>query len=164
MKKILSLTSVLLLSVVAAQAQTVVLERSVIAATGSVSAAFDATTGEAVIQTQTNGTTTLTQGFHQNHIIVVELGINEGQMQIASEVYPNPFTEQFWVSVKQAMPGVLQLMVTDINGKVLSEHKSAKALMVKHVFDMRQYASGSYLLGIYKEGQLLQSVKLVKKI
>lgn len=162
MKKILGLSVLLLLFVGVLQAQDAVLERSVIAATGSVSATFDATAGEVVIQTHTNGASTLTQGFHQNHITVVELGIEEDHLQLASEVYPNPFSGQFWVSIQQAVPGVLQLVITDITGKVLTEYISANVLTVRHAFDMRSYASGSYQLGIYKEGQLLRSVKMVK--
>ncbi len=61
MKKILGLTcSILLLSAGVVQAQ-VVLERGVIAATGNVGMTFDATVGEVVIQTHTNGASTLTQ-------------------------------------------------------------------------------------------------------
>lgn len=163
MKKILGLICSIMLSAGAVLAQGVMLERSVIASTGTVGATFDATVGEVIIQTHTNGAFTLTQGFHQNHITVVETGISEGQLQIVSEVYPNPFTDQFWVSIKQSESYALQLVVMDVNSKVLFEHKSAKTLIVRHAFDMRQYASGNYLLGIYQEGRLLQSVKLVKR-
>jgi hypothetical protein len=156
--------SILLLSAGAALAQGVVLERSVIASTGNVGATFDATAGETVIQTHTNGNSTLTQGFHQNHITVIETGISEEQLRIVSAVYPNPFTDKFWVSIKQSAPNMLQMVIMDINGKVLSEHKGAKALMVRHEFDMREYPSGNYVLGIYQEGRLLQSVKLAKKL
>lgn len=164
MKKIPGLIVILLLSINTVRAQDVILERSVIASAGSISPTFDATAGEVVIQTHTNGASTLTQGFHQNHITEIELGINEDQLEIASESYPNPFTDRFWVNIKQSVPDNLQLVVMDINGKVMATHKSAKALIVRHVFDMRQYASGNYLLGIYKEGQLLQSIKMVKKM
>lgn len=163
-KKVLGLTAFLLLSMKVVQAQNWVLERSVIASTGSVNATFDATVGEVVIQTYTNGTSTLTQGFHQNHITELELGIDEEQLQIVTELYPNPFTDQFRINIKQSVADELQLVVTDINGKVLSECISTKSLTVRHTFDMRQYAAGCYLLGIYKEGQLLQSVKMVKKM
>ena len=79
---------------------------------------MDYTLGEIVVETHTNSTTVLTQGFHQG---VLKVSTNVENTEINLKVYPNP-TSQFLI-IELVENVKADLLVYDMNGKLVIKDK-----------------------------------------
>jgi len=79
---------------------------------------MDYTLGEIVVETQTNTTTILTQGFHQDNLSVHTLTHN---LNIKTKVYPNPTSNILIIELDKNIDG--ELLVYDTNGKLVITDK-----------------------------------------
>ena len=75
---------------------------------------MDYTLGEIVLETHTNSTTILTQGFHQG---VLEVHTGVVNIDIKTKVYPNPTTNFLIVELEKNVNA--DILVYDINGKIV---------------------------------------------
>ena len=116
------------------------------------------TIGEPVIATVSDGTTTLTQGFHQSKLMVT--AVNDIQITgVEIKVYPNP-TSDFVIIHFNKLIDHLTYWLFDFNGKII-EQKNISGNDIK--VNMTNCAEGSYLLRIsYKKKQPLQTFKIMK--
>jgi hypothetical protein len=118
------------------------------------------TIGEPVSETLTNGTYTLTQGFHQSRLSATAVDdiLIPG---VSLAVYPNPFSSVLQVKVGEGDFSQLQYSLLSLDGKVLLSNKLTKTLSQ---IDMQSFASGSYLLRIHgKTGEPVKTFKVVKQ-
>jgi hypothetical protein len=118
------------------------------------------TVGEPVIKTVTNGTSTLTQGFHQSKLTITaidQLAIGELELN----VYPNPFSEELTIEmVKNEQSMGIKLVVYDITGKQLLQSEIGHQI---EKIAMQSYPSGNYLLRFFSEKMVpIQTFKVVK--
>jgi len=139
MKKIIY--TALLLSPLLGQAQD--LDQNVIGTAGNYSengtASLSWTIGETVVETVSDGTNTLTQGFQQGNLSVTTL-INETEMGYKVKVYPNPVTDKLSIETTEEK---MNFQLLNINGQVL---KSGKCENQNHQIDFTALPQGTYIL------------------
>ena len=102
------------------------------------------TVGEPVIETITDGTNTLTQGFQQSKLAVT--AINDLKFPgIELSVYPNPTNSFLSIEVKTDKQRDLLLSLFDINGKLILQKKMAGN---KQTIKMQNYKPATYILKV----------------
>jgi len=102
------------------------------------------TVGEPVIETITDGTNTLTQGFQQSKLTVT--AINDLKVSgIELSVYPNPTNSFLFIEVKTDKQRDLLLSLFDINGRLILQKKMAGN---KQTIKMQNYKPGTYILKV----------------
>jgi hypothetical protein len=138
--------------------------QEVISSSGTHSAgsgiALSWTIGEPVIGTVSNGSYTLTQGFHQSRLTSTSVDdlVTPG---LSLTVYPNPFDDVLNVKVDEGDFSKLKFTLFTLEGKQLIVKKPESDLTR---FDMQTYASGNYLLRINKKsGEPVKTFKIVKQ-
>ncbi|WP_346862076.1 T9SS type A sorting domain-containing protein [uncultured Draconibacterium sp.] len=156
MKKIL-LIIILLVSISVCFAQQVISSAGVTQQAGEYELSW--TIGETAIESISNETTILTQGFHQSKITVT--AINDLLLSgLELKVYPNPTTEFVHIQMsstdKQA-----NYALYDFAGKLLQK---AAITGTETQLNLHDYTNGTYLLRMtYDENQPLQTFKIVKR-
>jgi len=130
------------LSWIAVQAQEVVSTAGSYGETTSGSLSW--TVGEPVIETITDGTNTLTQGFQQSRLTVT--AINDLKVPgIELSVYPNPTNNFLSIEVKTDKQRDLLLSLFDINGRLILQKKMAGN---KQTINMQNYCPATYILKV----------------
>lgn len=119
------------------------------------SGSIDFTIGEVVINTGTDGTYDITQGFHQTNWNFVEL--EDHAPNYEAIIFPNP-TEDV-LNIRASVFENVTYTLYDAQGKLVLEDKlSAEQtpIQVSHL------APGNYTISLKSEGQNLKTFKLVK--
>ena len=77
-----------------------------------------------------------------------------------TSIYPNPATQQLNVELKMQDNAPLQMMLRDVQGKIVwsQEYKYAEELKVK--IDVSSFSKGFYLLDV-QQGTYFNSEKIV---
>lgn len=120
-------------------------------ATGSI----DFTVGEVVIQTGTDGTTAITQGFHQTNWNFV--GVEDYAPNFEVMVFPNPTEDALTIQTTTFERVTYSLY--DAQGKlVLQDELSAEQTPI----EVSHLAPGSYSLTLNNDTQNLKTFKLIK--
>ena len=127
------------------------------------------TVGEPVIETITDETNTLTQGFQQSRLTVTAIN-NLKIPGIELSVYPNPVADYIVLSIDDVKTNgrssQLSLQLYDINGKLILQKKMAGN---KQTINMQNYKPGTYILKIFQEtdnstdAKFCVSYKIIKK-
>ena len=130
---------------------TVVQAQEVVTTAGShgetTSGSLSWTVGEPVIETITDGTNTLTQGFQQSKLTVT--AISDLKVPgIELSVYPNPTNSFLSIEVKTDKQRDLLLSLFDLNGRLILQKKMAGN---KQTINMQNYKSGTYILKVMLE-------------
>ena len=116
---------------------------------------IDFTIGEVIINTVTDGTSTLTQGFHQSKWNLV--GITEHLPEYDALVFPNP-TEDILNIKTQAFDNV-RYSLYDAQGKLVIQNKLSAA---QTLIQVSHLAAGSYSLILNNKTQKLKTFNLIK--
>lgn len=118
-------------------------------------ASIDFTIGEVVINTVSNGSNDLTQGFHQTHWNF--LGLEDAAPEFEASVFPNPMGSELHIQCPlgenlsfSLFDGAGRLVM---NGPLTSEEQ---------ILDVAILAPGSYVLRLDQMGEMLKNFKLVK--
>ncbi len=142
-----------LLSLLAVSAQEVVANQG--DSYSNASANIDFTIGEVVINTGTDGTNDLTQGFHQTNWNFV--GLEDFAPDYEATIFPNP-TEDV-LNIRTSTFENVTYTLYDAQGKlVMQDILSAEQTPIQ----VSQLAPGSYSLTLNNETQNLKTFKLVK--
>lgn len=115
------------------------------------------TLGEPVIETISNGTNTLTQGFQQNSYTITEISeVMNPEFNI--RVYPNPTSDIINIDGKDLEIGTIEMF--DMNGKlVLSEEINDTCYQL----NIQDKTVAYYLLKIYsKKSNIVKEYKICK--
>jgi hypothetical protein len=143
----------MLLTTITATAQEVVSTQGDSYSNGS--AKIDFTIGEVVINTGTDGTNDLTQGFHQTNWNF--LGVEDHAPSYEATVFPNPTSEV--LNIRTSTFENVTYTLYDAQGKlVLQDKLSAEQTAIQ----VSQLAPGSYSLILNNRTQNLKTFKLVK--
>ena len=102
---------------------------------------MDYTIGEILVETQTNSTTILTQGFHQG---VLKVNTSVENIDIKTKVYPNPTTNFIIIELEKNVNA--DILVYDINGKLVIKDKLNDENQKQ--FDFSFLKQGNYFLHI----------------
>lgn len=116
---------------------------------------IDFTVGEVIINTETDGTNDITQGFHQTNWNFA--GLEDYAPDYEATIFPNP-TEEV-LNIKTSAFKNVTYTLYDAQGKlVLRNNLSAEQTPVR----VDQLAPGSYSLTLNNETQNLKTFKLIK--
>jgi len=116
------------------------------------------TIGEPVIETITDGTNTLTQGFQQSKLTVT--AINDLKVSgIELSVYPNPTNSFLSIEVKTDKQKDLLLSLFDLNGRLILQKKMAGN---KQTIKMQNYKPGTYILKVTEANKEIRTYQIVK--
>ena len=107
---------------------------------------MDYTLGEIVVETHTNSTTILTQGFHQG---VLKVNTSVENIDIKTKVYPNPTTNFLIIELEKNVNA--DILVYDINGK----------LVIKDRLNDEQQKQLDF--GFLKQGNYLLHINIAEK-
>ena len=102
---------------------------------------MDYTLGEIVVETHTNSSTVLTQGFHQGDLKVHTAVVN---IDIQTKVYPNPTTNFLIIELEKNVNA--DILVYDINGKLVIKDRLNDEQQKQ--LDFGFLTQGNYLLHI----------------
>jgi hypothetical protein len=119
------------------------------------SGSIDFTIGEVVINTGTDGTNDLTQGFHQSNWNF--LGVDDFAPNYEAIVYPNP-TEDVLNIRTSTFENVTYTLYDALGKRVMQDKLSAERTPIQ----VSQLAPGSYSLTLNNETQNLKTFKLIK--
>ena len=152
-KSLLFLMSLLVVTSSGVYAQEVVSTQGESYSTPNVN--MDFTIGEVVINTGTDGTNDITQGFHQSNWSFV--GLDDLSENYLIQVFPNPMENTLWIKTDD-FSGV-NFKMHDANGKLIIEgmlDSSETTLQVSHLEVV------FYSITLEKDAQQLKTFKLIK--
>jgi len=116
---------------------------------------IDFTIGEIIINTESDGVNTLTQGFHQTNWNFV--GLENHAPEYEATIFPNPTSKILNISTS-AFENVTYTLY-DAQGKLILQDKlSSEQTPIK----VSQLAPGNYSITLTNEMQNLKTFKLVK--
>ena len=119
------------------------------------SGSIDFTIGEVVINTGTDGTNDLTQGFHQTNWNFV--GLDDNDPSYEATIFPNPTSEL--LNIRTSTFENVTYTLYDAQGKLILQDKlSAEQTPIQ----AGQLAPGNYSITLTNETQNLKTFKLVK--
>ena len=117
---------------------------------------IDFTIGEVVINTVTDGTNNLTQGFHQTNWNF--LGVDNHEQNFEATVYPNPMGTELYIQTENFE--FVSYIIYDAAGRIVAENKLNALQTGIHV---STFAPSSYSLILLNANQeKVKTFKLVK--
>jgi hypothetical protein len=154
MKKNKLLVSLLLLSV-GLSAQEVISSQG--DSYSNTSNTLDFTIGEPIGETVTDGTTSLTQGFHQTLLTITN--VEDFDEKFSVNIFPNPTTERVNLTIDKYEGVTFYLF--DVTGKLL---KQEVVTAQQTVVQVSEFPKGTYLLKLAgQENKSLKTYKIIKK-
>ena len=157
MKKTIALFSALcFITIVTVQAQSAIVPAGGTASGNGGTVTY--TAGQVAVQTNSDGTTSISEGVQQPFEISVVGVDNYPNIILNAVLYPNP------------TQGYLQLEIKDLQfaGEVKVYDSNGKYLFVKKIegentlFDLSPYAPGTYYFNVHKDQKVLKTFKVVK--
>lgn len=119
------------------------------------SGSIDFTIGELIIDTGTDGTNDITQGFHQTNWTF--LGVEDHSPSYEATIFPNPTSEL--LNIRTSTFENVTYTLYDAQGKLILQDKlSAEQTPIQ----VSQLAPGNYSITLTNETQNLKTFKLVK--
>ena len=119
------------------------------------SAQIDFTIGEIIINTESNGVNTLTQGFHQTNWNFV--GLENHAPEYEATIFPNPTSKI--LNIRTSAFENVTYTLYDAKGKLILQDKlTADETHIR----VGQLAAGKYSLILDSKNQKLKTFKLVK--
>lgn len=116
---------------------------------------IDFTIGELIIDTGTDGTNDITQGFHQTNWNFV--GLDDNDPSYEATIFPNPTSEL--LNIRTSTFENVTYTLYDAQGKLILQDKlSAEQTPIQ----ASQLAPGNYSITLTNETQNLKTFKLVK--
>jgi len=159
MKKVSVFLWVLLSSLASLSAQS-----NTVAAGGTASGSGGSVTftvGQIAVQSNGDGTTTVSEGVQQPYEISVSGVDNYPNITLNAMVYPIPTLDIVRLSIDNfdLQSGKVSARLYDGNGKLLKELRIADS---QTEIDMESLPSGTYYLNLFSDKQMLKSFKVVK--
>ena len=120
---------------------------------------LDYTVGETVIETLTRDSFTLTQGFHQPNLMLINAVDVLPELNV--KVYPNPTADQLQFETTSETPSLIW-QLSNANGQVILQSKRATTLL-SETLDLGNYPAGTYWLSFRTpENRMLKSFQIIK--
>jgi hypothetical protein len=121
----------------------------------STNGSIDFTVGEVIINTSSNGTNDLTQGFHQTNWKF--LSIEDFAPDFVVTIFPNPTSDV--LNIKSSLSKDISYSLYDAQGKLVLKNVLSETVTQIQV---NQLAPGAYSLSINDKKEQLKNLKLIK--
>ena len=157
MKRTIGLfTALCVLAVMSAQAQSAIVPTGGTASGNGGTVTY--TVGQIAVQTNSNGTTSISEGVQQPFEISV-VGVDEHpDITLTAKLYPNPTLSTCNLQC-ESWQNMDEVRIYDANGKYLFRKKIEGSLTE---MDFSSYAPGIYFVNVYSDKQTLKTFKVVK--
>ena len=116
------------------------------------------TIGQIAVQTNGDGTASISEGVQQPYEISVVGVDNYPSISLSMSVYPNPTLDRLKLEISE-MNFNGEVKVFDIGGKYLFSKKIEGAVTE---MDFSSFAPGSYFVIVFRDKEQLKSFKVVK--
>ena len=157
MKRTIGLfTALCVLAVMSAQAQSAIVPTGGTASGNGGTVTY--TVGQIAVQTNSDGTTSISEGVQQPFEISV-VGVDEHpDITLTAKLYPNPTLSTCNLQC-ESWQKLDEVRIYDANGKYLFRKKIEGSLTE---MDFSSYAPGTYFVNVYSDKQTLKTFKVVK--
>lgn len=116
--------------------------------------------GQVVYTTHSGTTGTVAQGVEQPYEISVVLGVEEHQIILTMQAYPNPTTSYLTLNVGNYELSNLNFQLFDLNGRLIENRKITTNI---ETIPMEQLPTATYLLKVVNNNKELKTFKIIKK-
>ena len=116
---------------------------------------IDFTVGEVIINTGSNGTNDITQGFHQTNWNF--LGVEDFAPDFDITIFPNPTSDVLYI--KSSFYQDISYSLYDTQGKLVFKNILTET---ETQIQLNQLAPGAYSLSIHNKKEQLKNFKLIK--
>lgn len=116
---------------------------------------IDFTVGEVIINTGSNGTNDITQGFHQTNWNF--LGVKYFAPDVAVTIFPNPTSDVLYI--KSSFYQDISYSLFDTQGKLVLKNVLCETVTQ---IQLNQLAPGAYSLSIHNKREQLKHFKFIK--
>lgn len=118
---------------------------------------IDYTIGELVIETVSDGTNDLTQGFHQTLLTITN--VEDLDVNFSVSIFPNPASDRVNLTIENYQGLTFRLF--DVSGKLLSQAVLTEA---RTSINVEEYPKGMYLLTLTQQkDKKIKTYQIIKK-
>lgn len=115
--------------------------------------------GQVVYSTQTGTTGSIIQGVQQPYEISVVLGLEDHQISLNMQAYPNPTTDFLTLNIGDNDVSNLSFQLFDLTGKLIESKKITNTI---ETIRMENLSSAIYFLKVSKNQKEVKTFKLIK--
>lgn len=115
--------------------------------------------GQVVYSTQTGTTGSIIQGVQQPYEISVVLGLEDHQISLNMQTYPNPTTDFLTLNIGDNDVSNLSFQLFDLTGKLIESKKITNTI---ETIRMENLSSAIYFLKVSKNQKEVKTFKLIK--
>ncbi|WP_292487827.1 T9SS type A sorting domain-containing protein [Methanohalobium sp.] len=113
-----------------------------------------------MVQTFSDGSAMLTQGFHQGNITVSTAVDEMSESAMDVQIYPNPVNDILNVKFKNMVDQTIQVRLVDLTGKTILTREFSDPSNTQRL-NLSPVTSGTYMLEV-NAGQKRKVFKIVK--
>lgn len=115
--------------------------------------------GQIVYTTNTGTTGSVAQGVQQAYEISIVTGLEDTQISLNMQAYPNPTTDYLTLNVGNFELSTLNFQLYDISGKLI---ESRKIISSTETIAMGNLSSATYFLKVSNNNNEVKSFKIIK--
>lgn len=149
---------ILLMAFVAAIGEKVEAQTAVVAAGGE-AGTVSFTVGQPFVEVAASNAGSITPGVQQTYEIAIVDGIENTQVTLTAEVYPNPVADRLTLRVDGMETANLRYTLTDNNGRTLASNEIAEA---QTAIEMSLLVQGVYFVRVTDGETALKTFKIIK--
>ena len=116
---------------------------------------IDFSVGEPAIETISNSSNTLTQGFHQTQFLYISLTEISEPINVIS--YPNPVVNELIVEIPNNSQ-TMDLIIYSMEGKIIDSFTIRETLKIS----FSKFTPGTYVISLKNSTELIKSYKIIK--
>lgn len=116
---------------------------------------IDFSVGELAIETISNSSNTLTQGFHQTQFLYINLTEISEPINVIS--YPNPVVNELIVEIPNNSQ-TMDLIIYSMEGKIIDSFRINETLKIS----FSKFTPGTYIISLKNNTELIKSYKIIK--
>ena len=115
--------------------------------------------GQIVYTTHTGATGSVAQGVQQPYEISIVLGVEDHQISLNMQVYPNPTTDYLTLNVGSFELAALNFQLYDLSGKLI---ESKKITSITETIRMENLPRATYFLKVTNNNKEVKTFKIIK--
>lgn len=114
--------------------------------------------GELMVETLSDGSNYLTQGFHQPKLSITDIS-ELVDLKFNVLAYPNPTSDVLQLQIESEYAENMNFMLYDVNGRKIIQEK---IIDTETSIQLNHLKSGIYILRIFKMDQEIKTFKIIK--